>query len=257
MLALSDTQVRVMNALLRRGDPAAAAHLVRPGTLPATRRLAIYRNNMVESLVAALRAVYPVSERLVGAAFFHQAARACIGLHPSRSGDLHDFGVDFPAFLRAWAPASSLPYLPDVAALEWAVHRAYHEAVRPPLSPASLAAVPRGAQPGLRLALQPSARFVCSPYPVLHIWQANQPDADEAETVSLDEGCVRLLVMQQALEVVFVPLDAAEQRWLCALDEGAGLGQACAGAIDLDPAFDIGAALVRHLALGLFTGMST
>ncbi|GAA4344357.1 DNA-binding domain-containing protein [Variovorax defluvii] len=257
MLALPDTQVRMMNALLRRGDLAAATHLVRPGALPATRRLAIYRNNMVESLVAALRAVYPVSERLVGTAFFRQAARACIGLHPSRSGDLHEFGVDFPAFLRAWAPAFELPYLPDVAALEWAVHRAYHEAALPPLWPASLAAVPLDAQPGLRLSLQPSARFLCSPYPVLRIWLANQPGADETETVSLAEGGVRLLVMQQALEVVFVPLGDAELRWLCALHEGAGLGEACARALDLDGAFDIGGALGRHLALGLFTGMAT
>lgn len=253
MLALPDTQVRVMNALLRRGDPAAAAALVRPGALPAARRLAIYRNNMVQSLVAALAAVYPVTERLVGSVFFRQAAKACIGIHPSRSGDLHDFGADFPPFLRAWAPAAALPYLPDVAALEWAMHRAYHEAALPALPLAGLAGVPPHAQAGLRLGLQPSARFVSSPYPVLRIWQANQAGADEADTVSLDDGGVRLLVLQQALEIVFVPLDAAEDRWLRALADGAGLGQASACAFDLDPAFDLASTLARHLTLGLFT----
>jgi hypothetical protein len=253
MPALPDTQVRVMNALLRRGDPAAAVPLVRAGALPAERRLAIYRNNMVQSLVAALAAVYPVTERLVGSVFFRQAAKACIGIHPSRSGDLHDFGADLPPFLRAWSPAAALPYLPDVAALEWAMHRAYHEAALPPLAVAQLADVPPHAQAGLRLLLQPSAQFVSSPYPVLRIWQANQADADEADTVSLDEGGVRLLVLQQALEIVFVPLDAAEDRWLRALADGAGLGQASACAFDLDPAFDLPSTLARHLTLGLFT----
>jgi hypothetical protein len=257
MPALPDTQVRVMNALLRRGDPAAAVALVRPGALPAARRLAIYRNNMVQSLVAALAAVYPVTERLVGSAFFRQAAKACIGVHPSRSGDLHDFGVDFPAFLRAWTPAAVLPYLPDVAALEWAVHRAYHEAELPALALARLAEVPPSAQAGLRLALQPSARFVSSPYPVLRIWQANQAGADDTVTVSLDEGGVRLLVLQQALEIVFVPLDPDEDRWLRTLADGAGLGQASACAFDVDPAFDLASTLGRHLALGLFTELQS
>jgi hypothetical protein len=190
----------------------------------------------------------------VGGTFFRHAARAFVGVHPSRSGNLHDFGVDFASFLHAWQPAAALPYLPDVAALEWAIHRAYHEAALPHLAPARLAQVPASEQAGLRLLLQPSARFVCSPYPVLRIWQANQPGADETQTVSLDEGGIRLLVMQQApsLDVVFLPLDAAEHAWLVALADGEGLGRACAAALDIDPAFDLGAALARHLAAGLF-----
>lgn len=257
MLALPDTQARMMDALLSRGDPAAAAALVRPTALPAARRLAIYRNNHVQNLVAALGAVYPVIRRLVGDAFFRQAAKACIGVHRSRSGDLHDFGGEFPVFLRAYQPAAPLPYLPDVAALEWAVHRAYHEAELPALALARLAEVPPAAQPGLRLVLQPSARFVCSPYPVLQIWQANQPGEDDASTISLDGDGVHLLVVQRALEIEFVLLDAVEYGWLAALAEGMGLGQASARAFDLDPAFDLASALARHIGRGLFTELQT
>jgi len=258
MPALPDIQARVMDALLLR-DGASWTALVRPtASLSALRRLQIYRNNMLESLTAALGAVYPVVGRLVGNGFFRQAAKSYISAHPSRSGNLQDFGGEFPAFLGAYPPAAGLPYLPDVAALEWALHRAYHEIELPPVTLERLAQVPPTEQAGLRLCLQPSARFVTSSYPLLRIWQANQPDAlaDES-TISLDEGGVDLLVVQRALEIEFRQLGLAEGQWLRALADEATLADATRRALDVDPAFDLMAALGRHLGLGLFTETST
>lgn len=259
MLALPDTQACVMDALMLRSDAAAAAALLRPSAMPSARqRLQIYRNNLFESLIAALHAVYPVVARLVGTGFFRHAASAYIRAHPSRSGNLHDFGGELPGFLRAFGPAASLPYLPDVAALEWAYHRAYHETELPALELARLAQVPVAAQAELRFRLQPCARFVASRYPVLKIWQANQAQAQDSDaTISLDEGGVSLLVVQHDLEIEFRLLGAAESRWLRALAGGASLADATRQALDDDPAFDLATTLARHLGLGLFTGMST
>lgn len=258
MLALPEIQTRVMDALLLRDGMGATAVVQSTAPLSALKRLQVYRNNLFESLTAALGAVYPVVARLVGNGFFRSAAKACISAYPSRSGNLQDFGGEFPAFLRAYPPAADLPYLPDVAALEWALHRAYHEAELPSLTLEGLAQVPVAGQAGLRLGLQPSARFVASRYPLLSIWQANQPEALEDEsTISLDEGGVHLLVVQRALEVEFRILDAAEDRWLRALAEKASLAEATRRAMDADPAFDLMAVLARHLRLGLFTEAST
>jgi hypothetical protein len=210
-----------------------------------------------ESLIGALNAVYPVVARLVGSSFFRQAARAYVGAHPSRSSSLHDFGAELPIFLRAYGPAASLPYLSDVASLEWAYHRAYHAGELPALVPARLAQVAVADQPDLRFHLQPSARFVASRYPVLKIWQANQPPADDdGQTISLAEGGVNLLVVQHDLEVEFWTLGSAECRWLGALAEGASLADATDEALHDDPAFDLALTLARHLGLGLFTDVS-
>ena len=262
MPALPETQTRVMDALLLHGGATATANatalLRSTATLSARQRLQVYRNNMVESLVAALAAVYPVVSRLVGNGFLRHAAKAFVGAHPSRSGNLQDFGGELPAFLRVWLPASELPYLPDVAALEWALHRAYHEAELPALALERLAQVPAADQGGLRLRLQPSTRFVASRYPVLKIWQANQPEVlDEGSTISLDEGGVDLLVVQHALEIEFRLLGRAEGGWLRALADGATLAEATRRALDDDPAFDLLAVLARHLGRGLFTEMQT
>ncbi|MDN8615193.1 HvfC/BufC N-terminal domain-containing protein [Variovorax ginsengisoli] len=257
MGALPEVQARVMDALLH--DGAAATALIRPtASLSARQRLQVYRHNMFESLTAALGAVYPVVARLVGDGFFRQAAKAFIVAHPSRSGNLQDFGGAFAGFLRAWPVAAGLPYLPDVATLEWALHHAYHEVELPALTLERLAQVPAAEQAGLRLRLQPSARFVGSRYPLLRIWQANQPEAlDDESTISLDEGGVDLLVVQCALEIEFRHLGPAEGRWLRALAGQAGLAEATGRAMDADPAFDLMAALARHLGLGLFTWVST
>ena len=111
-------------------------------TAPAARYLQVYRNNVFESLVGALKAVYPVVERLVGTGFFAYAADGYIRRHPPTSGNLHDFGGDFAGFLAGFEPARELTLLPDIARLEWAWHRAFHAADQAPLALERLAAVP-------------------------------------------------------------------------------------------------------------------
>jgi len=258
MLALREVQENLMQALMLRNEGSAAASLLRPASVPlAQRRLQIYRNNLFENRIAALTAVYPVVARLVGPDFFRCAARAYVQIFPFRSGDLHAFGDRWSEFLSEYVPAAGLPYLADVAALEWAYHHAYHQEQLPALDPARLAQVPAAEQAELRLKIQPSASIVRSPYPVMRIWQANQPQTfDQASMISLDEGGVNVLVVQQDLEIEFRLLDAAESRWLCALGDGASLGGATAQALECDGAFDLTAALARHLANGLFVEAS-
>ncbi len=68
-------------------------------------RVAIYRRNVLAALSGALEAAYPVTLRLVGAAFFLEAARTFARATPSTSGDLHAYGGEFPEFLSGYSPA--------------------------------------------------------------------------------------------------------------------------------------------------------
>jgi hypothetical protein len=257
MPSLHDTQALIMGAL--RGAPPAlpVGALLRAGRgVAPERRLQVYRNNLHASLGAALEAVYPVLARLVGAAFFRQLARGYLERHPSRSGNLHAFGAQMPAFLKTQASLSDHAYLADVAGLEWAAHEVYHEADDTAFDVAGLGALDDAARLRLRLHLQLATRFVASAYPVLAIWKANQPGADAATRVFLDEGGVRLLVARTGFEVEFRILGVAEERWLRALAEGRSLAAAVQSALALDPSFDLGATLGRHLGLGSFRGWS-
>ncbi|WP_298233605.1 DUF2063 domain-containing protein [uncultured Azohydromonas sp.] len=255
--ALHEIQRQVMHALLQRGDATAAAALLRPTPgLDAARRLQLYRNNCFESLSAALGAVYPVVRQLVGDAFFRALARRFIPAFPSRSGNLHDFGAELSEFLRGFEPATSLPYLPDVAALEWACHAVYHEAPVPALSLDALAALDADQQAALRLKLQPCARLLASEWPVLDLWRAHQGNAEDAlEAIDWHGGGTRLLVAQRELEVEFRLLGVGEYAWLRALHDGEALAAACGLALVADPGFELPAVLMRHLELGSFCAL--
>lgn len=258
MPSLDETQARVMHAL-RHGDAdGRAAALLRPRTaISRERRLQVYRNNSVQSLAAALAAVYPVVARLVGEAYFQGLLRAYLAAHPSRTGHLQPFGAELPAFIETLPSAAGLPYLADVARLEWAWHEAWHAADSGPLRPDSLAAIPLELQATLCFALQPAARIVVSPWPVLAIWRANQDDADaDAPAISLDAGGDSVLAVRRGFEVELHRLDHGEAVWLQVLAAGRPLGGAVADTFAQDPRFDLGAALLRQLALGTFCALS-
>ncbi len=90
--------------------------------------LAAYRNNGMISARAALRAAYPVSAALLELEFgehaFKAAARDLWLRAPPHLGDWADWGAGLGEALRAQGELSGAPYLPDLCALEWAMHRA-------------------------------------------------------------------------------------------------------------------------------------
>lgn len=229
-------------------------------TLPAERaseRFAIYRRAIFANYRSALGATYPVVKKLVGTLFFDTAVDAFVRTHPSRSGDLNVYGGKFGDHLQDYAPATGLPYLPDVARLEWAVdevNRAEDGAVAPSAVLAALSRVAPERLPGLRLALAPACRIVASPYPVLRIWRINQDGAPQDARVSLDEGGVALLVRRDERGVALSLIAPAEHAWLAALAGGASLGAAIDAAQAVDGTFDLEAALRDRIADGTIAG---
>ena len=153
----------------------AAAVLAPPGTAPAfgvvppetgAERIGIYRTAFAANCRNALGASYPVVRRLTGAPFFHAAVDAFVRAAPSVSGDLNVYGDTFGDFLAGYAPAAALPYLPDVARLEWAqdeAQRAADLAPTPDVLLAALVATPADRLAALVLALGPSCRLIASP----------------------------------------------------------------------------------------------
>jgi hypothetical protein len=252
MPSLPELQAAFVRGVLDPAD-AGIAELIVPAGVSAEARLAVYRRNVLGNYAAALRDVYPAVLRLVGEPFFDQVARTYAAQSPSRSGDLHDFGGDLGALLEVLPGARDLPYLADVACLEWAVHRAFHARHAPPLDAARLATVPPDRLPDLRFELHSAARLVRSPYPVLTIWRVNQPAWDGDHAVDLALGAEHVLVIRRALEVTLEPLSAPEYAMLDALDAGRSLGDALAAALSVETEFDLEAFLARHALGGTLT----
>ena len=236
MSDLAATQRRFLDALFAPGEP--------PG------RLAIYRRNVLATLGEALAAAYPAVRQLVGAAFFDEAARRYALAAPSRCGDLNAFGDGFGAFLGSYPFAAHLPWLGDVARLEWAVHACHHAPDATPLDAGRLSALAPGDPERLRLRLQASSCLLRSRYPVSAIREANVDGRDG--TPRRLEGEDFLLVRREGVRVVVESLDASEWRFLERVSRGEPLGEACAAFAD--PARELGPCLARHARAGLFAG---
>ncbi len=227
--------------------------LVMADGLTAAARLEIHRNNTVLSLRDALEETFPVVCRLVGEEFFGFAARQFVRTRPPLEARLSAYGAGFADFLESFEPARSLAYLPDTARLEWAVNQAFHAADATPLDPATLARLSPEQSAGLRFEMHTSCLLLDSPYPVLRIWEANQPDIAEPDPIDLALGGCRLLIHRRALDVRFLELRPAPFGFLAALAAGETLAAAYGAAAASDPGFDLAAALQHLLAHEAFT----
>jgi hypothetical protein len=255
MLSLRELQARFAAAVLAADGTAPALALA--GGQSGAERIGIYRRTIRTNYRNALGATYPVVRRVVGAAFFDVVVDAYVERHPSRSGDLNEYGATFGDFLGGYEPMSSLSYLCDVARLEWAIDEA-NRAADSPASPddvlRELAAVPAEQLPALRMRIHPSCRLIASSFPLLRIWQVNQPDHAGDLTVDFNTTPDRLRIRREPGGVALERIDAGVFAWLAALAGDATLAIAIERAQDEDAAFDLGAALHRCIGDGTIAG---
>ncbi len=219
-------------------------------------RLAVYRNNVLGSLVDALAATFPVVQELVGESFFRAMASVFVRRSPPRSRVLAHYGFDFPPFIAQFEPARQVPYLADVARLEVARVRAYYaadaEAVAAEAVAVALAA--GGDRIGeLQLVLQPSLSTVESPHAVVSLWAAHQGEG-ELGAVDVDvPECA--FVVRPGLDVLVLKAPAGAAAFVAAIRQGGRLGDAATLAADAAPAFDLTATLSLLLGHGALTSL--
>jgi hypothetical protein len=217
--------------------------------LPAAGRLAIHRHHVRHSLAAALAATFPTVHAVVGADFFRGLARAFVGCSLPAQPVLSEYGAGFPDFVAGHEPARSLPYLADVARLDWALNLAFHAPADGRLTAAELAVLPAGRLPLLRLALSPGTTLLASGYPLDRIWAAAQPGASVG-AVDLNSGGIHLLVLRRPDDAAFARLSAGEAAFVSGLGKGELLEEAAGTAGRADPEFDLSASFARLLGLG-------
>lgn len=212
--------------------------IVGPDAEPCPKRFAVYRNNVVVGLIEILRAAYPAVRRLVGDEFFDAMAGIHVRIEPPRSPVLLEYGGRFPAFIETFRPASTLPYLADVARLEWAWVEAYHAQEACALTASSFSDVPIEEYPSLRLQLHPSVHIVRSALPAFTIWRLNVRDGEAGEIPFDGEGENALVVRPEAVvEVRSLPPGAAD--FIDALGAGHTVAQAAELAGECDGRFDL------------------
>lgn len=253
MLALRDLQA-AFAAHLTGGDRADLMDVVSGDTIPAAARLRVHRHHVRHSLAAALASTFPKVQSIVGEQFFQAMAEVFVLSDLPSHPVLAQYGAGFPAFIQGYGPAASLPYLADMARLDWALNLAFHETVSRTLAAEDLADMPPERLLDLRLALAAGATLIRSPHPIDRIWHASQP-GDPAESVGLEEGPATVIVLRQPDDAAFVRLSPAEAELVMTLCDGRTLEEAAQAAFRVDAAFDLTTTFARLLALQAFAAL--
>ncbi|MGB3508290.1 MAG: DNA-binding domain-containing protein [Microcoleaceae cyanobacterium] len=172
-----------------------------PNNLTPAESLAIYRNNVVGNLSSTLKSIYPVCCQLVGEKFFNATALKFINQFPALSPNLGDYGEQFPDFIANFTPVKHLPYLSDVASIEWHWHRVFCGEDTKGLDFQALGEIPQEKWEELIFYLPKNSVLLESVYPIHRIWQVNQPDYQGDEIVSLEEGGIKIFLWRQGYDM--------------------------------------------------------
>ena len=233
--------------------------LLKPtGTANQRRRFDVYRNNRAVSLIDNLRSTYPAIFRLVGEDFFNAAARSYIDRHPPTGPVMAEYGGEFGDCMAAMPNTDSVPYLADIASLEWQRLQSYHSANSPVLNINELAKIDSAELVNLRLQRHPAFSAIQSRWPIGSIWTICTSDAESATSpaeVNMQRS-ESVVVTRPGLEVLTNVIPATGYLFLNALVQGKTIGDAAEPALTEDPTFDTGSHLAGLVALGVFSDIN-
>ena len=246
---------RLFAAALLDPDAPCPAGLTAWNDSDPARRFAVYRNNVVVSLIDALADTFPVTLELVGDEFFRAMAGVFVRAAPPKSALLAEYGAGFPAFIERFEPARSVPYLADVARLELLRVRAFHAADADPVTPYRVARAVADPErlPARRATCHPSLGVLRSRYAIVSLWAAHQGVGDLARVdPAVPESA---LVVRAGLEVQVVSLPPGGDVLVAGLLSGLTLGEAAARAAGAGDEFDLTANLALLLRFGALTSL--
>lgn len=227
----------------------------------AVLRMAVYQNNYAHSLREALKDSYPVVLRLIGEDFFHALAMEFIQSHPPKQASLQSYGLEFISFVSDHEQCQQLPFLADIAHIEYLYIQCFHGPEQEAINLNHLLAEEENDLPNVVFTAHPNVHLISSDYPSLDIWYANLED--EVDQINLDE-CVpsRILIYRNdELQVETIQLNDMAYTFCHHLMMGQSISEAWANLQDavgqpLDDN-DLNGMLIYYLGLGVFTSLST
>lgn len=180
---------------------------------------------------------YPGVARFVGEEGFRELSRRYAASVPLSSYNLNDAGERMAAFLRRGDfLLQALPFLADLAQLEWCVACAFHAWQQTPFVPRTLG---WSADEWARAILhfQPAVATLSSPWSILDLWTARDVPPDRIDIDSHNHP-QSVVIRRIGLTVRVESVCVDESRVLHLLLQGLSLGDALASVATVGRDFD-------------------
>ncbi|HXG20035.1 MAG TPA: DNA-binding domain-containing protein [Methylomirabilota bacterium] len=266
MLSLRELQERFFASIARTPgagpgsfDPALVGCVAERGPLGAAARVDIYAQMYYARLFDVLKEDFPRVAAILGDDRAHAIISAYLAQHPSTHPSLRQLGRCFPGFLQNCQEAADLPFLGDLAMLEWTRLEVFDAPDAELLRVEHLQSIAPEKWPGLTLRLIPALQVVHSEWPVHEIWKAAETeDAPALPEIHPEKTILR--VWRKGFSVYHTKIDALESAALAHVGTGESFAAVCGALESLrpaeEPAVFIGRLLLRWIEDGVLARCS-
>jgi hypothetical protein len=214
------------------------------------KRFDVYRNNVIVSLLEALRQTYPAIEMLVGKDFFQALALTFIEKYKPTSPIMYLYGKEFSQYIHGFEPLDKYPYMADVALLEYNRVQSYHAEDAPVIAGENIAEFGTENFGDLRFEKHSAVYIERSVWPIVSILVANLGGGDMRD-VNL-EGMEDALIVRPECQVDVHSLQAGQVVFYQALFSGLTLNEAYYKTVNVVMDFDLEYSITMALTHGLF-----
>lgn len=190
-------------------------------------RLDIYRNSIFLALENTMNEIYPACKKIVGDHFFSLLTTSYINFYPSDAKNILFYGKDFSKFIASFPPADCLPYLSDVAHLEYIIHNVFYDVNNAPIDFEKLTKHISQYAEQIIFTLPQGAVLLTSNYPILPIWEVCQPDYQDEICINFDVENDYLLIWQEGYKIRIEKLSRIEYLFLQLLPKQLPLIKLC------------------------------
>lgn len=218
-MKLADLQNEFAECLLHR--PANLDTLNLSGPFKIDQLMELYRNNFYISCKEYLAKCFHSVELLVGEAFFSQLAKAFIIQQPLTSARIELLGGHFGGFIKACQQTQTIPYLAQIADLDWAFDRAKSVLQIAEFPYQKLQQLPAEHHLKLKFQLVPETLLISASCPVLKIWLGI--NSGHLDDIDMQRGEYVILHSNKAQGAKYYTLSEQQYRFLTAVANGENL----------------------------------
>lgn len=223
-MSLQEIQQAFSAAVYDQNPEALAQLTAGPGRASPLEGIAVYKNNTRERLRSVLAQTFSVCAQLVGERCFDQMAWVYIDQHPCRTHDLELYGATFNETVEQILDAQpqlrdSVPYLAQMAKVEWLAHRAYFAPDRLSFDFHRFAKLTVEQYLETKFQLAPDVALVTASWPIAALWAMHQPNrtVEPVPVVPIKRG---LLIERVGYQSQVTDVDPEMFYTLKVIDEG-------------------------------------
>jgi hypothetical protein len=225
--SLAEIQLALAERILGGDAPDLDAWIAVPPGVDAAERLSAYTNGYPARIRESLREAYPALLHILGDRSFAELAERYLPHVPAGEPNLNFVGSALPGFVAHDSLARDLPFLPDLARLEWAVNDCFHARLADPFDALACEDWKPEAWSSACIDFQPGTALVRSPWPVRALRECRNVAREEID-VDLVDRPENVLVHRADLDVVTRVVDDTEAEALDLLLAGEPLGRVVA-----------------------------